>query len=438
MLPFRKADELALQFAEQLDQDTINSLATQTGFVKRKPQKITPLNFLLAFFIAVLTGSHSLSFFAQTLGLLSQTLISKQAVHKRIKPELVEFLERILEKMLFLNIQMETAVHSFLKTHFDHVFLQDSTSITLNPELADYFPGSKNQSGRPSSQLKIQAVYELLRECFYHFDITSFTKNDQSASPDILSIASKGDLIIRDLGYFALSTLSKLSAKGAFFCSRLQSKVSIYHSDGLTRFDLSARLKKHSILDTHVIVGAKDKVPVRLVALPVSTSTAEERRRKAKHNRDRRLNPSKEYLALLGWDIFILNVSEEILDTKQIATLYRLRWRIEIIFKTWKSHFHLTNVPNACLTRVKSYIIGMLIVLTTFHRYFALLIKRQLGEDSKQLSLFKLSQFCNNHLWAFIVFQNDYEKIDTQIKYHCRYERRRKRRNHAQLVMALG
>ena len=191
-------------------------------------------------------------------------------------------------------------------------------------------------------------------------------------------------------------------------------------------------------MDTHVIVGAKDKVPVRLVALPVSAGIAEERRRKAKHNRDRRLNPSKEYLALLGWDIFILNVSEEILDTKQIATLYRLRWRIEIIFKTWKSHFHLANVPNACLTRVKSYIIGMLIVLTTFHRYFALLIKRQLGEDSKQLSLFKLSQFCNNHLWAFIVFQNDYEKIDTQIKYHCRYERRRKRCNHAQLVMALG
>lgn len=439
MLPVRKADVLTLQVTEQLQHEFIDTLASQTGFVKRKPRKITPMNFLSAFFITVLSGSRSLSSFAETLGLLSNTCISKQAVHKKMTPTLVEFLERVLEKVLATNIRMETTVQSHLANNFNRVLLQDSTTIKLNPKLACYFPGGKNQSGQISSAMKIQAVYDLLRESFYSFDISGFTKNDQSASPDILSIVSKGDLIIRDLGYFVLSVLKKLSIMGVFFCSRLQHNVSIFKADGVTPFNLYDNLKKHAILDINVVVGAKDRVPVRLVAVPVPENIAAERRRKAKNPRDCRCNHSKEYLALLGWDIFILNIDRELLNTKQIAKLYRLRWRIEIIFKTWKSHFHITDVPNASLMRVKSYILGMLIVITSFHKnYYSLLMKSRLVENSNQLSLLKLSKFYNDQLWALVLFRHEPERIENQMLYHCRYESRKKRLNHAQMVMALG
>jgi hypothetical protein len=52
-------------------------------------------------------------------------------------------------------------------------------------------------------------------------------------------------------------------------------------------------------LDIDVCVGAKEKLRARLVAIPLPEEVAAERRRKAKANRDRRLKPSQERLAVI-------------------------------------------------------------------------------------------------------------------------------------------
>jgi len=46
---------------------------------------------------------------------------------------------------------------------------------------------------------------------------------------------------------------------------------------------------------------------------------------------------SREHLCLMGWNIFLTNVNRA-LARQALAPLYRLRWRIEMIFKAWKSH----------------------------------------------------------------------------------------------------
>ena len=61
-----------------------------------------------------------------------------------------------------------------------------------------------------------------------------------------------------------------------------------------------------------VLIGASQKLPVRLVAQMLPQEIAAERRRKAKANRDRRCKPSKASLTLLGWEIFITNVPRDI------------------------------------------------------------------------------------------------------------------------------
>ena len=103
-----------------------------------------------------------------------------------------------------------------------------------------------------------------------------------------MSIVKPGDLIIRDLGYFVLSVLNAIALKGAFFITRLKHGVSIFELDGKTPFNLLKQLRKYGLLDIDVIVGAKEKLFVRLVAIPVPDDVAAERRRKAKNNRDRR------------------------------------------------------------------------------------------------------------------------------------------------------
>ena len=56
-------------------------------------------------------------------------------------------------------------------------------------------------------------------------------------------------------------------------------------------------------------------------------------------------NPSKAVLELMDWTIFITTIPAPIADFARILAIYGLRWRIEVIFKAWKSHmnFHLLH-----------------------------------------------------------------------------------------------
>ena len=199
-------------------------------------------------------------------------------------------------------------------------------------------------------------------------------------------------------------------------------------------------LQKSGRLDIELRAGREEQLPVRLVALPVPEAVAAERRRKANTSRDRRLNLSKEHLALLGWEIFITNIPSERLTAGQIADLYDLRWRIEIVFKTWKSHFHLTNVPEASAVRVKSHIYAMLIFITLFQTEVYQRLSCDQGhsaqQDDRPLSMLKLAQFFTEQLWAIV--SQPSETVLKHMRYHCVYERRTDRRNQVQKMSLLG
>lgn len=440
MVSLKKADNLAVNLKEKLQMLPLYSLACNTGFVQREPQKINPINFLVAFFIMVLTGANSLSSFAITIGLISGYRVSKQAVAKRIKQPLVFFLQALLAQILSHNIDIKAKpIYQHLSVTFKRIFLQDSTTIQLHSNLVEQFPGSKNKTGKKIAILKIQAIYDLISESFFKFNVSAFTRNDQSASSDILSVLKAGDLVIRDLGYFVFSSFNLIQEKGAFFISRLRFGISVFKSDSLTPFDLLKVLKKANNLDINVCIGAKQRMPVRLIALAVPENIAAERRRRAKINRDRRLNPSKEHLALLGWEIFVLNINSDLLDTEQVAELYKCRWRIETIFKSWKSHFSITNIPNASAIRVKTYIYAILIFITIFQSYiFVNLYKQRIKDGGNQLSFLKVTRFFKEQIWAIILYAQDFKQIQDQIFYHCQYEFRLKRVNHTQRLLSLG
>src|SRR5574342_299770 len=100
MLTLKQADRLAVQFKEKLQEISTDALARQSRFVRRTPRKITPLNFLIAFFIMVLCAGNSLTSFATTIGLLCGCRLSKQAIAKRINMFLLKFLEFVLAATL--------------------------------------------------------------------------------------------------------------------------------------------------------------------------------------------------------------------------------------------------------------------------------------------------------------------------------------------------
>ena len=90
---------------------------------------------------------------------------------------------------------------------------------------------------------------------------------------------------------------------------------------------------------------------MRLVALPVPEDVANQRRYRAKISAQRRHRspPGKEHLFLMGWNLFLTNVPASIWPPKALLVVYRLRWRIEIIFKTRKSPWGCANSTAARL-----------------------------------------------------------------------------------------
>ena len=425
----------------------LQKLSKESQFCKRKTKKITPKEFILGFFLMIYSpGQHSYHQWASKIGLLKGKTISKQALWKRMKPSVTLFLENVLAYTLTNSMKKNVSFPRSEKLkQFNNIIIEDSTHIKVHDKLADAYPGNGywDKESRKAI-IKLQVAYNLTKSRFERLYITNFRKNDQGYAGEILAIVNRGDLLLRDLGYFVLKVFKALQEKGVFYISRLKSNTNLYLSkDDETPIDLCEMLRKRGRLDVNVFIGEQERISVRLVALPVNESVAAERRRKAKADRDKRLVPGKNKLYLLGWEIFITNVEEDKLQSSDIAALYFLRWRIEILFKCWKSHLQIQQVPNdANKTRLEAYIYCMLIFIIMIqvgiYQYYinkrTNLTKQSSG---KGISLMKLTKFIADNIGVIIYqeYQNliqYYKVFDKQIEYCCRYESRHDRVNFIQ------
>jgi hypothetical protein len=411
------------------------SLARLCGLVRRRPRKILPLAFLQTSCLLALQQNVSLSGWAGLWSLFHGQTLSKQAVAKRFSAAAVAFLQSVL-KALLARLCFGSLPRPKALATFSRILIQDSTCVALHHKLAAQFPGSHSHRHGRSATLKIQAFYDVLSQSCLHFELGSFSTNDQAASASILQWARTGDLILRDLGYAVLEVFKEFQQKGIYFLSRWLPHTALLDPATGQSLDLLARLRALGQWDATVWLGKEDRLPVRLVALPVPEAVAAERRRKLRANRDRRLRPSAQRLALLGWDIYITNVPASLWTPATLPAVYQLRWRIEILFKAWKSHFRLDTLTAGSAEQVQVLVYGRLIWICLFQVSF-------LNPDAPTatLSVIKLASWSQNFLLAWLVTAHRFappKNPATLIAYHCRYERHRKRQNFHQKLFSLG
>lgn len=369
----------------------------------------------------------SLSRWAALLGVIGHLRLAKQSLWERINEGAVGFLERVLAAVIGQRVQgSRCAVPTALKV-FKRVLIQDSTTIKLTAKLAAVFAGSSNHCGSKNGQLKIQAIYELLAQRFVSFSLSGFTRNDQAAASDVLPLLQRGDLILRDLGYFVVKSFECIANAGAFFLSRIRLDVKIYDPITHQELNLLRQLRRYGQLDREVLLGGQ-RMPVRLVALKLPEAVAAERRRKAKQNRDKRCKPNARSLKLLGWAIFITNVSTELCSAKTVAEVYGLRWHIETLFKVWKSHFRITEVPDGSESQLLVVIYARLIFLTVLAQVAGVnwLDPWEIHKPPPR-SILKLAALLGE-FFLVLCFQAWNIKLSktlaVQLDYHGRYDRR--------------
>jgi hypothetical protein len=432
---------------KKLNKISLEKLSKESEFSKRKSKKITAKDFLLGFFLMTHSReSQSYRNWAIKIGWLIKDRVSKQALWKKMGQAQITFLKEVLSSIMENSIEIERCdLHSEKLKVFKNIIVEDSTNIQLDDKLKNEYPGNGYQNNNNKTAiLKVQAAYNITRREFIRLDITSFRDNDQGYSPKIVQILKRGDLVIRDLGYFVLRVFQKLNKEGIFFISRMKKGVNVYSKKDEIVIDLAKMLKKRGKLDIEVFLGEKERLPVRMIALPVEEKIANQRRRKAKINRDLRCKPSKEHLYLLGWELFITNVEREIISPNDIAQLYFIRWRIEIIFKSWKSYFKIISAPSyANKIRIESYIYCMLIFITLFQVHFYNYYMAKTKSKINEISLLRLMQFMTTNIE--IVFMSALgDKVITesflfnQINYYCFYESRTDRVNFHQKLLKLS
>lgn len=415
-----------------------NQIAKNSCFKKRKPKKIKPKDLLLSFISMLTKDSNSFRLWSLSLLAGFNVTVSKNAIWKRINEPFSIFVriifQKVLAKQLFYNPKK---FKKKIFSHFKRVLIQDSTAIPLPSFLKRIFPGYSKQRGKTAGA-KIQFVFDLLLNRYSLFKLTSYTKNDQSESKGILGYIQKGDLIIRDLGYFTIECFREINKLGADFLSRFFYNTVIYIEKQEKRLNLIKILKKKKYYDGEVLIGLKEKFKVRLVAIPLPKELAEGRIRKAKQNADRRFTYKPKYFEYLQYLIYITSVSNDEWSLEDVAVAYGFRWKVENIFKCWKSNFHIDKLflhkgrISKVMVESSIYAILIYITITMVSMYNYYLFKTQRIKD-KYLSIFKWTEFVANS-YLTLLKKTDKEIVEILIRY-CTYDKRNDRKNMIEMLV---
>jgi hypothetical protein len=351
--------------------DQIEASARRTGFVRRT-SKITGKVFLALVTFGVWgTAKTSLAQLAAKAAQWPTPVdISPEALHQRMTRPAVAFLQALLRRAFTKLHAGDTVCDTELFAPFTAVLIADSTGFELPPSLKDLFPGSGG--GASTAGAKIQLAWEYLSHSFAHLALVAGRTPDNKYIDTVVGLAQRGALFLFDLGYFKIKALAQIAEADAYFLTRLNHQTTLSEAVGgrLQRVELARELKRASgpRLEKALYLGAREHVAVRLVAARVPEPVVNARRRQArKAARHRGYTPSEAHLSLLAWNLFITNGPATVWTPGTVCTAYALRWQVELVFKAWKSYFHLATLPTKTETPTLCYLYGrlLLIVLTT-------------------------------------------------------------------------
>lgn len=373
-----------------ITEQEIRSIAYQTGFLTRVPKKIDAPGFLSNMCSLSCVGLASFNNIASRYHISYNITASKQAFWKKVNEPCVRFFQAVLERLIKLKISDgKILILKHIKA-YKRILVQDSTIIKLPYRLFDMYSGVSNQHSAVCNA-RIQGVYDLISGGFISFSIDPYSKNDLAAAPKIK--IQEGDLVLRDRGYYINDEIKRHLDVGADCIYRYKHKTFFLDPVNGQTINLLEVLEKNQTLDIILMLNNQEKTKVRLVAFPVNEEIGNIRRMKAKKD-CRKQNMSEEALKLMSWTIFITTIPSSTAGFNELLAIYRLRWRIEIIFKIWKSYMKFAKVHNVSQCQLQVLLLSrfIMIVVCICIIYCPFYTKIR-NTSSKHLSLMKFINY---------------------------------------------
>lgn len=372
----------------------MNRLGWQSGFNKR----VGGISGHAFADSIIFTGTHfdklSLNDLSSSLKIRHNVVITKQGVDDRFSDASIQFMKTLLKELLRKILSNSPYVEEF--SDFEAIRIKDSTSFQIPAYLAKYFPGSGGAASK--AMLRIQFEFDYKSGLVHDLSIHPFNVQDQTDSLKTIHTIKKNELIIRDLGYVNRNFLESIVLKEAYYLNRSGANTGIFLKENgelnkINFVKLKNKMKKqgiHSIDTTGHFYEGENKFESRMIIELLPDEVISERNRKIeKEAKKKGRKPSKEHKARAHFNIFITNVSEDILPKEKVQKLYCLRWQIELVFKTWKSFGGIHKTKKMKYERFVTCLYARLTLLILNWKIFWELAWRKWSADKIIISIHK-------------------------------------------------
>ena len=307
--------------------------------------------------------------------------LTKQALEQRLgagKKEMMALLSAVT--MTAMTPALINPKIAPIFEQFSAVNITDATTISLPDKLFKKHKGLGGTNAK--SAMKLQATYDVKSKTYKKIaHINNATESDVRYMDELINLINPGELSIADLGYYGVIHFKRIAEKGAYFMSKIKSNTTLHTEDG-KQISLVSLLRGKFCLDTTVVIkgeGGKLPMSVRLCGVRLSDKSYNQRLRKAnKKAKSAGKTLSKEDKLRLKWILIITNVPAEMMTCHAVCEVYRIRWQIEHVFKSWKSHFAIDEMHNIgkdywdCLLYGKLAVITVLTALHSYVHYYML------------------------------------------------------------------
>jgi hypothetical protein len=346
--------------------------------------------------------------------------ISQQGLDQRINTAAVVFLKVMLEKALAI-CQAQQRTTAAQLDQFSAVYFQDSSIIPVPEALQEIFPGFGGNAS--AAAIKVQLLFDYLGGNIAHLEFRPGRATDQAYQGHLQQI-QPDSLVIQDLGFFNLETLQDVVDPGqAFFLTRWYNQASLFLAQQPQEpLDMLSflRQQRDNAAEYQVLLGARHRIPCRMICVRLPKPVAAQRRRRAKADAKRRGQPlSQRSLALLDWNVFVTNVPIERLSLHQILVCYSLRWQVELIFKLWKSEAALKHLAGFRKERLLCELYAKMIGIVLTHCLVAPL-RFLLRDQQIEISLTKARQILQDRVKSIAVAVGaDPQRLRVEIAILC-------------------
>lgn len=379
----------------------LDRLARETGFCKRNGNKTKISG--ATFFDLIVMNRDILS--DQSLNDLRDELLRKkgirmaaQSMNERFNDASVTFFKTVLKRIICKQIDSKIIEH---KLPFKRILIKDSTCFQISDALAETYPGSGGTGSKAS--LRIQFEFDLLSSTVTDLSLTAFNVQDSTDSKMTLDNIAEGDLIVRDLGYMYKDVFEGIAQRKAAFLCRLGHNTIVYDEKSkkiefkeILEYMRKCRISK---LEKKIYLADSD-LPLRLFIYLLPEDVVEKRLREKNEEAKRKCRklPSEEYKIRQHFNLIITNVQSDAIIMDTAYEIYRLRWQLELIFKTWKSLCSIDRVKPVKKQRLECYVFAKLIILMMGWKIYWKLSAAYYEKFKCMLSQFKFFKTFNRRI----------------------------------------